>query len=245
MNVEPALQFVLYSEDRADAVQDFAVLREVLRGMLKYVRPAAKTNHILLWPIETGSKRICGSFWKEKDSPRPGAQELRRELIRAVATEIRRGRVVFFHVDADAVYAERNTCAHACTHWPRFRGDVTTVLASVIDIDAVLILAMPYYEMESWAFANVTHLQRILSDRRDLEHLGRWATDLRALDEIADIKDVLTIADSHNHALLQAKHGFSPEALMAVNKSYARTVERLQGSRVVTEGLDLAASRPF
>lgn len=245
MNVEPALQFVLYSEDRADAAKDFPVLREVLLGMLKYVCPAVKTNHVLCLPIQTGKTRICGSFWKERDSERPGSQELRRTLIRAVATEIKRGRVVFFHVDADAVYADRNACENARIHWPRFRGDVTTVLGSFDGIDAVLIPAMPYYEMESWAFANVKHLQRILSDRGDLEQLARWADDLRVLDEVADVKDTLTIADSHNQALLQVKHGFSPEALMAADKSYARTVEHLQGSRVVIDGLAAAAARPF
>lgn len=246
MNVDPALQFVLYSEDRADAGQDFAVLREVLLGMLRYVCPAVKTNHVRMLPIRpAGATRICGSFWKERDSARPGAQGHRRELIRAVATEIRLGRVVFFHIDADSVYAERDACAHACVHWPRFRGDVATVLGSVDGIDAMLILAMPYYEMESWAFANVTRLRRTLSSSEDLEQVARWAADLRELDEIKDIKDILTIKDSDNLALFQAKHGFSAAALVSADKSYARTVERLKASKVVTEGLAASASRPF
>lgn len=132
MNVDPALQFVLYSEDRADAVQGFAVLREVLYGMLRYLCPTVKTNHVRALPIEpTGATRICGSYWKERDSARPGAQEHRRQLIRAAATEIKLGRVVFFHVDADDVYTALGACANACVHWPRFRGDLATVLGSV------------------------------------------------------------------------------------------------------------------
>jgi len=33
VSVGPAIEFVLYSEDRADADADFALLREVLLGM--------------------------------------------------------------------------------------------------------------------------------------------------------------------------------------------------------------------
>ncbi len=47
---EPALTFVLYSEDRADADRDFEVLREVLLGMLQQICPELKTNHIRVEP---------------------------------------------------------------------------------------------------------------------------------------------------------------------------------------------------
>lgn len=245
MRVEPAISFVLYSEDGADARNDFAALREVLMGMLRHVCPAVKTNHVRVLPVSVRAGRVSGSWWKQRDSGKPGAQALRRELIGAVATEIRLGRVVFFHVDADGVYRDRAACPSLCEHWPQFRKDVAAKLRAADDVEQMLILAMPFYEMESWAFANVTHLRRVLSERGDLEKVARWSEDLRELDEIADIKDVLSIAGTHNHALLQTKNGFLPGALVAADKSYARTVERLAGSRVVMDGVAAAASRPY
>ncbi|MBL9102631.1 MAG: hypothetical protein JNL82_16920 [Myxococcales bacterium] len=246
MSAEPAITFVLYSEDGADAKNDFAALREVLFGMLRHVCPAVKSNHVEVLPVQpVRSARISGSHWKQRERGRPGEKALRRELIRAVATELKLGRVVFFHVDADEVYLERETCASLVEHWPRFKRDVAAMLATADDLDGALILAMPFFEMESWAFANVTYLRRVLALPGDLAQLARWAEDLRELDEIADIKDVLSIGGAHNHALFQAKHGFSPAALVRADKSYARTVERLAESRVVTGGLKAAASRPY
>jgi hypothetical protein len=247
---EPAIEFVLYSEDRADADADFAALREVLLGMLGLVCPAVKTNHVRISPVQPVRKqRICGSYWKDRESAKAGAQQHRRELIRAVATELRLGRVVFFHVDADAVYRERERCAHLCEQWPRFRRDVGSVLArpgaAMFVIDEALILAMPFFEMESWAFANVDYLRGVLAQEHELAALSRWADALGELDEIADIKDLLTLSQEDKQALVRGRHGFPAQRLADAGKSYARTVERLRGSPVVARGLAEAAARAY
>jgi len=176
-------------------------------------------------------------------------------LIRAVAAELSLGRVVFFHVDADTVYAARNRCENACVHWPRFQQDVERALQSgkgaVRDADErlrlgdALILAMPYFEMESWAFANVDALRGLLTREHELAALSRWADDLAALDEIADIKDLLTLSQTDKQTLVEGRRGFPGRALLAADKSYARTVERLRGSPVVVRGLAAAAQRPY
>lgn len=257
MSTPAAIEFVLYSEDRADAERDFALLREVLFGMLKLVDPDVKTNHVRAMPVQPVNKqRICGSFWKVGKSSRDaGAQQIRRELIRAVAAELSLGRVVFFHVDADAVYAARGRCENAGVHWPRFQQDVERALqfgktaergaAGAPRLAEGLILAMPFYEMESWAFANVDYLRGVLTREHELAALSRWADDLAALDEIADIKDLLTLAPTDKQALVEGRKGFPGRALLAADKSYARTVERLQGSAVVVRGLAAAAQRPY
>lgn len=251
------IEFVLYSEDRADAERDFSLLREVLFGMLKLVCPEVKTNHVQALPVRPVNKqRICGSFWKVGKSSRDaGAQQIRRELIRAVAAELSLGRVVFFHVDADAVYAARGRCENAGVHWPRFQQDVGRALlsgkaavsgaAEDPRLAEALILAMPYFEMESWVFANVDCLRSILTREHDLAALSRWADDLAALDEIADIKDVLALPQADKQTLVEGRRGFPGRALLAVDKSYARTVERLRGSPVVMRGLAAAAQRPY
>lgn len=247
MSQEPAIRFVLYSEDRADANEDFAVLRQVLLGMLRRVCAGVKTNHVRIEPVQPVREgRICGSYWKEH-AAKPGAQQHRRELIRDVVTALLRGRVVFFHVDADAVYSARERCEHLRSHWPRFQRDVRSVLAGVGDdsLDEVLILAMPFYEMESWAFANVEYLRRVLRDPREAASLSRWEHDLRALDEIADIKDLIALSASQRREIVLEGHGFPVQALEKADQSYARTIERLRGSQVVMRGLAEAAARAF
>lgn len=249
----PAIRFVLYSEDRADANQDFTVLREVLLGMLKYLQADLKTNHVLITPVQPILKqRICGSYWKvTAKTTDPGAQRYRRELIRAVATEIRLGRVVFFHVDADEVWGQRDKCSHACEHWPRFWRDVQTMLnqSATSDmpapIEQSLVLAMPFYEMESWAFANTSHLRRIVVEQADIAALAVWETDLSRLDEIEHTKDILTIGDRCNAELVQIKNGFPVAMLAEIPGSYAATLDRLRRSEIVTRGLLDAANRPF
>lgn len=249
---EPALTFALYSEDLADARHEFAVLEEVLLGMLQHICPELKTNHIKREPAQEGRKeRVCGSFWKEKPGSKPGSQELRRRLIRDVATAVQRGRVVFFHVDADDVWAARARCANACEHWPLFLRDVLAVLhrvGSSFDRDGLehaMILAMPFWEVESWAFANVSRLREILSEPKDIASLARWEEDLRQLDELADIKEALSIRDTRTLELVQRKHGFPAGALVAADKSYAAVVARLEASPIVTRGLADASARPY
>lgn len=250
--VAPALACALYSEDRADAGQDFAVLHELLLGMLQQLEPGLKTNHIKIEPAQPVRKeRVCGSFWKERPSARPGAQESRRRLIKDVAAAIRLGRLVFFHVDADAVWAERARCEHAGVHWPRFVHDVLTVLRNAgavierAELDHVLILAMPFWEIESWAYANVARLREILAEPGDLAALARWQDDLGQLDEIADIKDCLSIRDARTLELVKRAHGFPADGLVAAGRSYAAVVTRLRDSSLVKRGLLAAATRRF
>jgi hypothetical protein len=253
----PAIEFVLYSEDRADANQDFTVLREILLGMLKHLRADLKTNHVRITPVQPVRRdRICGSYWKvTAKATDPGAQKHRRNLIRDIATAIRLGRVVFFHVDADVIWSRRDACEHACEHWPRLCRDVEAVLArhppsndppgQPDPLEQALVLAMPFCEMESWAFANTSQLRRILIAQTDLAALSDWEADLARLDEIADIKDVLTIKHSHNVELVQLKNGFPVAMLAEIPGSYAATLDRLRRSEIVQRGLLDATDRPF
>lgn len=248
----PALRVVLYSEDRADADRDFSVLREVLLGMLQQVTPDVKTQHIKVEPVQPVRRdRVCGSFWKARTRAEPGAQELRRRLVRDVATALRLGAVVFFHVDADEVWARRGACATLQEHWPRFARDVQTVLRNVgadvsdVELQHVLIAAVPFWEIESWAFANTARLRQILADPRDLATLAVWEHDLGVLDETADIKDALSIGDGRSADLVQRRHGFPAAALVALDKSYAAVVGRLRASPAVARGLAEASARPY
>lgn len=248
----PALTIALYSEDRTDADSNFAVLREIVYGMLQQVASDLKTNHVKLEPAQpVRTERVSGSYWKVTGRAEAGAQERRRRLIRDVAAALRLGRVVVFHVDADEVWSRRGQCANVHEHWPRFTRDVRTTLHHAgypVDDSALaqtLIEAIPFSEIESWAFANTARLRALLSEPRDLALLKSWEEDLAVLDEIPDIKDVLTIRDAHNQDLVQRRNGFPAAALVAANKSYAAVVRQLRASAVVSRGVADAAGRPF
>lgn len=93
--------------------------------------------------------------------------------------------------------------------------------------------------------SNTARLRELLTNEEDFVALARWESDLAALDEIANVKDELSIGGAHNLELVQSKHGFPIEALEELGKSYAATVARLRGSEVVRRGLDEAALRPY
>ncbi|MDC0718004.1 hypothetical protein [Nannocystis bainbridge] len=245
---EPAIRFVLYSEDRAgDALQ---TLEHLLRGMLKHMEPALKSNHVLVEPVLPAQERVSGSYWKSYD-----AQRLRRLLVGAVARALALGKIVFFHVDADAVWSGGwRGCEHLSEHWPRFCADVLRLLQAsksatgpgdLTELERVLILAMPFYELESWAFTNFGHLGKIVTELTDNVTLVRWQTTAGCLDEIADIKDELKIGGTRNLELVQLKNGFPVAALVQARKSYFATMARLRSSEVVRRGLADAASRPY
>lgn len=242
---EPAVCFVLYSEDSAgDALE---VLRHVLRGMLKLVCPDVKMNHVRFEPTLDVEERVSGSLWKTRERSRE-AQRLRRLLVGKVAVALARGKIVFFHVDADVPWkAGANACENLQVHWPRFCADVIAAGGQGMPMNPEerLVLAMPFHEIESWAFANTIRLRTILTGSADLEALAGWEGALERFDEIADIKDKLSIRDTHNRELVQTGFGFPVEALVAVQKSYAVTVARLGASTVVREGLREAAGRSY
>jgi hypothetical protein len=246
----PAITFVLYSEDSAR--DSLATVEQLLRGMLRRVCDSVKMNHVRIEPALPAEDRVSGSFWKSREKSRDG-QRLRRLLVRAVARHLALGKIVFFHVDADAVWAGWRSCENLNEHWPRFCADVLTVLGRAegeklrdqTELEQVLILAMPFYELESWAFANTRRLRELLTRQEDLAAFARWEQELGTLDEIASIKDVLTIADAHNLELVQPKHGFPVAELAEAGKSYAATLVRLTASVMVRRGLEEAASRPF
>lgn len=248
----PAVRFVLYSEDSGKRALE--TLEHLLRGMLKHVCPSVKLNHVTIEPVLPPDERVTGSSWKSHERSRQ-AQRLRHLLLGAVARQLALGKVVCFHVDADAIWRadattdERNRdCENLGTHWPKFCRDVLARWGTNKDqteLERVLILVMPFYEIESWAYANTRRLRQVLTDASDLAVFTRWEADLGELDEIADIKDALSIGDQHNAELVQARHGFSAAALDGVGKSYSATVARLRASQVACRGLEAAAAREY
>jgi hypothetical protein len=230
----PALVCSLYSEDRADAKRK--TLEQIVRGMLRLVEEHVKTNHIDFKPVASD---IPGSYWMQKKDE-TGAQQKRRDLLRAVATELLLGRVMFFHVDGDRTWAE-SKLAPVWGELERFRHDLPNAAANAkigrLDegtIKEAFIAVVPFYSIESWIYACTEQLCTRTSDPKELERIAEWAADLGKLDEVPKIKLALSIQDRCNHEL--APH-VPAAALHAAGKSYADTVERVRESKRIQGGL--------
>jgi hypothetical protein len=242
----PALACRLYSEDRADAEQGFAVLEHVVRGMLRLVEARVKTNHIAFKPVGRG---IPGSYWKAARSKEIGARQKRTTLLQDIATELLRGHIVFFHVDGDCTWAESRR-ASVWDELKRFRRDLCAVSARAqsghLDekvLGDTFLAVIPFYSIESWTYASTEHLRLLARDPKELERIAEWAADLGQLDEIPHIKKSLpSIEDRANLEL--ARHIPAAE-LCAIDKSYADTVKRVRGSACIRAGLDETLRRAW
>jgi hypothetical protein len=244
---KPALVCALYSEDLADARQKFGTLEQIVRDMLVFVEERVKTNHLKFSPV---APDISGTYWKVTTKSKDvGAQQKRRNLLRAIATELIRGRVMFFHVDGDDIWSKREG-AEVCAHLERFRRDLLTtgrqVPGSNLDerlLEHAFIELIPFYSIESWTYASFEHLRTLTRNATELELIAKWATDRRELDEHYKIKEALpSILDQHNHELAQR---IPAAALHAIDKSYTATVERVRASDLIRAGLAETLQRPW
>ena len=176
----PALVVQLYTEDKRDAERGCPVVREVVLGMLWQLRPDLKTNHVECKPVHTSpERRVSGSYWKV--TPRaadPGAQARRITLIQDIVTALRRGHVVVFHVDGDDRWLKDGQHASVWRHLERLQRDLErsvfeprlgrSPLSRDVELRQVFIPAVPFYSMESWAYANVKLLrEQVLHSYRE------------------------------------------------------------------------------
>lgn len=258
MTQAPALVIQLYTEDRRDAVRGCETLKEVVRGLLVCIRPDLKTNHVELKPVqEAPERRVSGSFWKVTPGPKaPGAHDRRTVLIQDIVTALRRGRIVLFHVDGDDRWLKDGQHAEVWQHLERLRRDLARIvfdpkvgrspLAPEVALEHVFMPVVPFYSMESWAYANTKLLREVLALPRDIEWLSRWEREPGSRDDVLKIKDeTLSIRDEMNEELVKRSRGFPCAALAELDKSYAGTMRRLAGSPQIQQGLAEAAGRPY
>lgn len=237
-NPSHALVCGLYSEDRADAKRDFGVLQQIVGGMLRFIEAHTKLHYIEFRPVARG---VSGSYWKARKSKDVGVRLKRTTLLQEIATELLRGRVMFFHVDGDCAWKQHKR-APVRDELARFRQDLLRVARQAPDsnideslLDDIFIAVVPFYSIESWLYASTEHLRTLTRDARELERIAGWAADLGELDETPAIKLALpSIQDLHNHEL--AQH-IPAATLDALGKSYTDTIERVRGSKRIEAGL--------
>ena len=235
-STRPTLACALYSEDGSKQSED--TLRAVILGMCKHLEEGTKTQpkHLSFSTIGRG---ITGSSWKSYGSRQRGAQEQYRTLIRAVATELKRSRVVFFHVDGDSKWSEQRT-ASVWKSLQRFRRDLQAITQFP---EHDFLEVVPFYSMESWLFANIRLLRTRVRTAEEHRYLDRWADDLAQLDEELKIKECLPSVRNHYNSQLAA--GIPCAQLKSVKTSYDDTLKRMRNSVRLIEGLRDSRSRPY
>ena len=254
----PALVVQLYTEDKRDAGHECRTLKEVVLGMFLQLRPDLKTNHVECKPVHASpERRVSGSYWKVTGGAAdPGAQARRITLIQDIVTALRRGHIVIFHVDGDEPWLKDGKHAAVWKHLERLQRDLERFvfepsvghapLSREVELRHVFIPAVPFYSMESWAYANSKLLREILTEPGDLEFIERWEADPMRRDNEVQIKTTtLSIQDSLNEILVKRSRGFPAAALIELGMSYAATVKRLGESPVIAQGLASAAARPY
>lgn len=259
----PALVIQLYTEDSRDTTRGCATLQEVVLGLLVHIRPDLKTNHVAMRPVhEAPERRVSGAYWKAKPQVSgPGAQDRRTLLIQDIVTALRRGHIVIFHVDGDDRWLVDGQHAEVWRHLARLCSDLKrsvfdpslgrSPLSKEVALEHVFIPAVPFYSMESWAYANTGLLRALLdgSDPNyasDLGFIEQWEADPGQRDDTLRIKDeTLRVRDEMNEQLVKRSRGFPCAELVALGKSYAATRHRLAESPQIQRGLAEAAARPY
>ena len=253
----PALTLQLYTEDRRDAERECITLRELVRGLLALLEPALKTNHLAFHPLhDSPERRVSGSIWKATTKAVTADQNKRRNLIQDIITALRRGHVVAFHVDGDAPYLKDGTHAEVWQHLERLQRDIARFvydpkvgrdpLSRDVPLTHVFVPVVPFYSIESWAYANTTLLRELLVDPKDLRYLADWTDNPGLREDVVQIKTKsLSIEDQQNEELIKTSRGFPREDLVKLGKSYADTRKRFADSPKIKAGLADAAARPY
>lgn len=228
-----------------------ATVVEVLKRMLRLLVPDYQTQRVGFEPSNRDAQRaIRGPRWK---STEPRDQRDLTELFRTIATKLLRDDgFVFFHVDGDRPWAERDKSENVAKFDAVVRTRVRQVLRAQKGATAEsveqrmrrLLLLAPFYSIEAWLYQNTTAAVRLCHEHhrgRDADRFQAWAQDRTALDDVMAPKKETCLAATHNLAL--AGTGFPSQAVRDAARSYARCAEVLEACAELVAILDATAGR--
>jgi len=252
------MNITLYSEDRNDSENGLRSLKKVTNKILRTIHTDSKTNHIKMSPLDE-SEGVNGSVWKCTNSAELGDQKRRKELINHIATELKLNKYVVFHVDGDTVWSQKNSAevfekkelflravknALTTSYKPR----VKTPLSGNEADDTIknLFFLIPFYSIESWAYANKDKLRELLPKKDNMTSDEKHVVDspIQDLDEIPQIKDKTSIRDFKNFELFD-DHRFPWGELYDVQKSFYTVIEEMKTNQNLINDLQETADQPF
>lgn len=247
------MEVIIYSEDRRDSEKELESLKTVLKKIFLIINNRTRTDLPELKPLNSG-KRINGSLWKAKKSKNLDVRRQRNLLITTIASELKLKKYIAFHVDGDDVWSKNNR-AEINTHKAIFIADVKQVISSylssltALQVDEIVsnfFYIVPFYSIESWAYANKDRLKEEILERKisTAEDKEIIETPIQDLDEIAQIKDKTSIRDFKNFELFN-DHRLPWDELYNVQKSFYSVVEEMKKNPNLIADLQKTADQPF
>ena len=193
---------------------------------------------------EDAQRAIRGARWK---STTPEDQADLTTLWRTIATKLKRGGFVFFHVDGDVRWSAYRSSENARKFDDIVRVRVGRVLQHgppeaaphmVDELLTRLFAVIPCYAMESWLYQNTAVAIELCQGRykgRDVARFEAWRVIRAALDGVEKPKAVVCLGSTHNHEL--AKSHFPYGEVYDAGASYAAVVNRLLSCAPLLEAL--------
>jgi len=252
------MNITLYSEDRNDSKNGLRSLKKITNKIILKINPESKTNHVNMLPLDE-SEGVNGSVWKCTNSAELGDQKRRKELINHIATELKLNKYVVFHVDGDTVWSQKNSAevfekkelflrAVKDALTTSYKPKVKTPLSGNEADDTIknLFFLIPFYSIESWAYANKDKLIEFLPPRGNMSFDEKLVVDspIQELDEISQIKDKTSIKDSANYELFNDS-GWPRDELYNVQKSFYAVIEEMKQNSNLLADLQKTADQPF
>jgi hypothetical protein len=222
-----------------------ATVTEVVKRMLRLAVPGYQTHRLNFEPRDKEAQQaIRGARWKSTDAR---DQQALTELFRTITTRLLRGDgFVFFHVDGDRPWSQRETSENVAkfTEIVRARVHQNMLYARRSPEEAErhlqrLFLIAPFYSIEAWAYQNTEVAVRLcnaLHQGRDVERFEAWKLDRAALDEVVNPKKETCLRAGHNLELVGA--GYPADEVFNAERSYGQCVLDLLNSVELMELLE-------
>lgn len=204
--------FVLLGEDRA--ADGPAIQKKLLTLALQCLVEGLQTHELqFVDPPPAIARLAIARRWS--------SQHDRVEMVRALVTQLRQGRVVVLHYDADGPWPGPTTNDN------QFRERIEAPLRRAEPTQAARLVAMvPYTCIESWTYRNTERALELCRARGldSTQHVV-WAEDPALLEATLGIKELSPLRDESNLALV--KTSFPRREARADERSFERFVDTL------------------
>jgi hypothetical protein len=254
VNTKHELSIVILTEDSGKDGRK--TVEALVRAMLQLVVPGYGSQRIHFVPRDGPEEEAMrGNLWKA-DGKNPQDHGRCVRLLRHIARQLSlRNTFVVFHIDGDRPWNEHG----ASENTAKFEKLIRRVLPQVVDRGRAnvsnatgrrpaqpaallqlehLILICPFRSIEAWLYQNVPAAVAVCTREhggRHIAELQSWKARRDALDELPAPDQAVCLGKQFN---LELTRGFPARATYDVNKSFARSVDRLKACRRLVVALE-------
>jgi len=228
---------MLLTEDSSE--QAFATLKAVSFELLRLVDPQCRPQKLGIEPVAKEHQPVVrANMWRSTNARH---QRQNTDFIRYMATMLSQDTsFVFFHVDGDAQWANRDESKTVEQFENLVVGKIKKLLGAKATTERLgrLFRITPFYSIEAWLFQNTSVAIAICArnyQHRDIKLFEAWSNNRHELDEIEKIKTQTCLASKHNLEL--AEMGFPASIVHGVGKSFAEVVGLLKSSELLVSTL--------